>query len=77
MTSPSPPPPKIKKTVAAKDAQDLTPFGDELSGWWLLWNRWNPFSTSVNIPDMGDISSRLAFIRSTLQLEEVRGLGWG
>lgn len=35
-------------------------FGDSVSGWWLLVNRWNPFSNARNIPAITEIQSRLA-----------------
>lgn len=35
-------------------------FGDSLSGWWLVLNRWNPFSNVRNIPAIPEIQSRLA-----------------
>ncbi|KZT38510.1 patatin-domain-containing protein [Sistotremastrum suecicum HHB10207 ss-3] len=35
-------------------------FGDSVSGWWLLLNRWNPFSSTRNIPAVTEIQSRLA-----------------
>lgn len=28
---------------------ELMNYGDHLSGWWLLWNRWNPFSENVRV----------------------------
>ena len=35
--------------VGSQDETDLTNYGDELSGWWLLWKRWNPWSSSVRV----------------------------
>lgn len=35
-------------------------FGDTVSGWWILLNRWNPFSSTRNIPAITEIQSRLA-----------------
>ena len=35
-------------------------FGDSVSGWWLLVNRWNPFSNARNVPAITEIQSRLA-----------------
>lgn len=35
-------------------------FGDTVSGWWLLLNRWNPFSSLRNIPGVTEIQARLA-----------------
>ncbi|KAF4520155.1 hypothetical protein B566_EDAN008973 [Ephemera danica] len=47
--------------VGSQDDQDLTDYGDTLSGWWLLWKRWNPFTTPVKVPNLPDIQSRLAY----------------
>lgn len=49
-----------------------TKYGDSLSGWWLLWNKWNPFGSAVKIPDMQEIQSRLAYVSCVQQLEEVK-----
>ena len=35
--------------VGSQDETNLTNYGDELSGWWLLWKRWNPWSSSVRV----------------------------
>lgn len=35
-------------------------FGDHVSGWWLLINRWNPFSSANRVPAITEIQSRLA-----------------
>ena len=35
--------------VSSKDDKDLTNYGDNLSGWWLLWKRYNPFATPVKV----------------------------
>lgn len=38
--------------VGSRDETDLTNYGDALSGWWLLWKRWNPLATKVKVgPD--------------------------
>jgi lysophospholipid hydrolase len=58
-------------TVGSKDTENLTNYGDELSGWWVLWKRWNPFTSAVVIPSMADVSSRLAYIQSTQHLASV------
>ncbi|CAB4061762.1 NTE [Lepeophtheirus salmonis] len=33
-----------------------------LSGWWVLWKKINPFSRSVKIPDQSEIQLRLAYL---------------
>ncbi|KAK4881148.1 hypothetical protein RN001_004467 [Aquatica leii] len=58
--------------VGSVDDQDLTNYGDDLSGWWLLWKRWNPFTSNVKVPNLPDIQSRLAYVSCVRQLEEVK-----
>ncbi|CAH1994196.1 unnamed protein product [Acanthoscelides obtectus] len=58
--------------VGSVDDQDLTNYGDDLSGWWLLWKRWNPFASPVKVPNLPDIQSRLAYVSCVRQLEEVK-----
>lgn len=47
-------------------------FGDSVSGWWLLINRWNPFSNARNVPAITDIQSRLAYVSSVRTLEAAK-----
>eukprot|EP00054_Salpingoeca_dolichothecata_P010652 m.59346 g.59346 ORF g.59346 m.59346 type:complete len:219 (+) comp19096_c0_seq3:281-937(+) len=61
--------------VAGKESKDLENFGDHISGFYLMWRRWNPFLSAPKIPDMGDISSRLAFMMSNLQLQQFQNEG--
>lgn len=35
--------------VGSQDDMDLTNYGDTLSGWWLLWKKWNPWSSPVKV----------------------------
>jgi hypothetical protein len=58
-------------TVSNKETSDLDNYGDELSGWWLLWKRLNPFAKKPKIPIMEDIASRLAYISSSNQYHKV------
>ena len=47
--------------------------GDSLSGWWVLLNKLNPFrSKTGQLPELTDIQSRLAYVSSVKQLEDVR-----
>lgn len=55
--------------VGSVDDTDLTNYGDDLSGWWLLWKRWNPFTSNVKVPNLPDIQSRLAYVSCVRQLE--------
>ncbi|BFZ05565.1 hypothetical protein BsWGS_08604 [Bradybaena similaris] len=58
--------------VGSQDTTDLTNYGDCLSGWWLLWKRWNPWAKPVRVPDMTEIQSRLAYVSCVRQLEVVK-----
>ncbi|XP_035878408.1 patatin-like phospholipase domain-containing protein 7 isoform X1 [Phyllostomus discolor] len=58
--------------VGSRDETDLTNYGDALSGWWLLWKRWNPLATKVKVLNMAEIQSRLAYVCCVRQLESVR-----
>ncbi|KAJ7492149.1 hypothetical protein FB451DRAFT_1336165 [Mycena latifolia] len=53
---------------------DNTPrnFGDTVSGWWLLINRWNPFSNARLVPPITEIQSRLAYVSSVKTLEDAK-----
>ena len=35
--------------VGSVDNNDLTNYGDAISGWYLLWNKLNPFATKVRV----------------------------
>ena len=35
--------------VGSIDNTELTNYGDTLSGWWLLWKRWNPWAEPVRV----------------------------
>ena len=50
----------IAVDVGAIDDTSPQHFGESLSGWWVLLNRWNPWSNARNIPSMTEIQSRLA-----------------
>merc|ERR1719343_458037 len=47
-------------------------YGTHLSGWWVLWNRWNPFVRTVNLPTMGDISDMLIWVSSEQHRRSVK-----
>lgn len=68
---------KGAKYIIAVDvgsADDRTPmnYGDTLSGFWVLFNRWNPFSKHPNVPSMTDIQMRLAYVASVNALERAK-----
>ncbi|XP_069465898.1 patatin-like phospholipase domain-containing protein 7 [Ambystoma mexicanum] len=58
--------------VGSRDETDLTNYGDALSGWWLLWKRWNPLAERVKVLNMAEIQTRLAYVCCERQLEVVK-----
>lgn len=58
------------KVIVAIDVglfEDTSPvnYGDTLSGWWVIFNRFNPFAKDYGkIPQISDIQSRLAYASS-------------
>ncbi len=58
--------------VAAIEDKDLHNYGDTLSGWWVLWQRMNPFARPLKIPNQSDIQLRLAFCSHYKNLEELK-----
>ncbi|XP_060697275.1 patatin-like phospholipase domain-containing protein 7 isoform X1 [Hemiscyllium ocellatum] len=58
--------------VGSQDETDLTNYGDSLSGWWLLWKRFNPWAAKVKVLDMAEIQTRLAYVCCVRQLEVVK-----
>lgn len=58
--------------VGSQDDTNLTDYGDDLSGWWLLYKRWNPFTSPVKVPNLPDIQTRLAYVSCVRQLELVK-----
>jgi len=62
----------IAVDVAGLDDNSPRNFGDTVSGWWILLNRWNPFSSTRNIPAITEIQSRLAYVSSVKTLEEAK-----
>lgn len=53
---------------------DKTPmsYGDSLNGFWIIFNRLNPFSSHPNIPDMTEIQIRLGYVASVNALEKAK-----
>ena len=35
--------------VGAEDNNDLTNYGDHISGWYLVWNKLNPFTKTIRV----------------------------
>ncbi|KAL3233532.1 Lysophospholipase NTE1 [Nakaseomyces bracarensis] len=64
-------------TIFAVDVgsvDDRTPmnYGDSLNGFWIVFNRWNPFSSHPNIPTMAEIQVRLGYVSSVNALEKAK-----
>lgn len=58
--------------VGSLDDDTPQSFGDSLSGFWALFNRWNPFSSYPNPPTLSEIQSRLAYVSSYDALEKAK-----
>jgi hypothetical protein len=39
----------IAVDVGSEYPAELTNYGDHLSGWWLLWKKWNPFGEKIYV----------------------------
>lgn len=59
----------IAVDVGSVDDRSPMNYGDTLSGFWVIFNRWNPFSKHPDVPNMMDIQSRLAYVASVNALE--------
>uniref|UniRef100_A0A3P9M6H2 lysophospholipase n=1 Tax=Oryzias latipes TaxID=8090 RepID=A0A3P9M6H2_ORYLA len=58
--------------VGSRDETNLTNYGDSLSGWWLLWKRFNPLAEKVKVLNMAEIQTRLAYVCCVRHLESVK-----
>lgn len=58
--------------VGSIDDTSPRSYGDTLSGWWVVLNRWNPWSDARNIPSITDIQGRLTYVSSVKTLEEAK-----
>ncbi|KAK9460128.1 uncharacterized protein V1516DRAFT_679012 [Lipomyces oligophaga] len=60
--------------VDVGSVDDTTPmkWGDSLSGFWVLFNRFNIFSRQPSIPSMAEIQARLAYVSSVGALERAK-----
>eukprot|EP00835_Amoeboradix_gromovi_P002093 NODE_111_length_19413_cov_0.323703.p1 type:complete len:1133 gc:universal NODE_111_length_19413_cov_0.323703:19137-15739(-) len=61
----------IAVDVGAEDDTRAVHYGDSLSGFEVVVNRWNPFARQ-KIPNLAEIQSRLAYVSSVKQLEMVK-----
>lgn len=39
----------IAVDVGGEEDSNFTHYGDDLSGWWMLWKKWNPWATPVRV----------------------------
>lgn len=58
--------------VSSESDTRFTNYGDELSGWWLLWRRWWPWSKVVRVPNMAEVQTRLAYVSCERLLESIK-----
>lgn len=58
--------------VGSVDDNSPQTYGDTLSGWWVLLNRWNPWSDARLIPSMAEVQSRLTYVSSVKTLEDAK-----
>ncbi|QGN16555.1 lysophospholipase NTE1 [Kluyveromyces marxianus] len=65
---------RIIFAVDVGSVDDRTPvsYGDSLNGFWIILNRWNPFSKHPNIPNMAEIQMRLGYVASVNALERAK-----
>lgn len=62
----------IAVDVGSVDDTSKVRYGDTLSGLWVLFNRWNPFSKHPNVPNIAEIQQRLAYVSSVQALEDAK-----
>ena len=65
------------KTIFAVDVgrsafEEYSSFGDHLSGWWVLFSRLFPWCTAVKVPNIIEVQSRVGYVLSERQLQEVK-----
>ncbi|CAH7673184.1 hypothetical protein PPACK8108_LOCUS8063 [Phakopsora pachyrhizi] len=58
--------------VGSIDDTSPRDFPESVSGWWLLINKFNPWSSAHQVPTMTDIQSRLTYVSSVKTLEEAK-----
>ncbi|KAM0746509.1 patatin-domain-containing protein [Meredithblackwellia eburnea MCA 4105] len=58
--------------VGSVDDTNPRNYGESVSGWWLLVQRWNPFGKPSNIPNITEIQSRLTYVSSVKMLEDAK-----
>ncbi|CEG36666.1 patatin like protein [Plasmopara halstedii] len=58
--------------VASESLTNFYTYGSTLSGWWVLWNKLNPFAKTVAVPSMGDVSAALAYVSSEQHKDRIK-----
>lgn len=58
--------------VGSIDDNQPQQYGDSLSGFWAVVNRWNPFSSTINPPTLSEIQARLAYVSSHDALDRAK-----
>lgn len=66
----------IAVDVGSIDDQDLTNYGDSLSGWWLMFKRYCPGAKPIKVPDLNEIQSRLAYVSCVRLMETLKSSNW-
>jgi len=64
----------IAVDVSTECKREYFEYGAHLSGWWLLWNSWNPFVKTVQVPSMGDIQDMLIWVSSEQHRKSVKNV---
>uniref|UniRef100_A0A0K0F7K1 Neuropathy target esterase sws (inferred by orthology to a D. melanogaster protein) n=1 Tax=Strongyloides venezuelensis TaxID=75913 RepID=A0A0K0F7K1_STRVS len=62
----------IAVDVGSREERNLYNYGDTLSGFWVLFKKFNPFCEPPAVLNMEEIQSRLAYVSCTRQLEIVK-----
>ena len=57
--------------VGGQSDNEFDNYGDALSGWWVLWNKYFPLGRNLKIPNMAEIQTRLAYVSCERQLAQV------
>ncbi|KAM0789045.1 hypothetical protein ACM66B_003110 [Microbotryomycetes sp. NB124-2] len=58
--------------VGSVDDTSPRSYGESVSGWWLLIQRWNPFAPPSQVPNITEIQTRLTYVSSVKMLEHAK-----
>lgn len=56
--------------VGSRDETNLTNYGDALSGWWVLWKRFNPLAEKVKV--MNQLTMRQQIAQGCLKKNKIK-----